>query len=148
MKKLIVAYSVVLTIVIALALILFARGNILTKIIYGMEFYNSFLDSAVFLLVCLCFYVPTAFLFGVIESNDYSPNKTFHEWREYLKIDKSIASLIFLCALLLFLPSTNTVYLMLGSEISEEVVSTDIGKDIISHVNDIIRETIEDKTND
>lgn len=50
-------------------------------------------------------------------------------------------------ALTLFIPSKNTMYLMAGSEIGEEVIESELGQKVQDYVIDLIDDAMEGKPN-
>ena len=135
---------VAITVAIWLAIFfVFIKGNILSKIVYGLEFYGNFLNLSVGVGVLMVAYVAIASIISLVDSSGFDSDKSFTAYLAYLKVPQVIVTYIFLNLVTFPLPSKNTVYLLLGSEISEEVVNTDIGKDIIEHVKEIIRDTVE-----
>ena len=141
MKKLIGIYGAITLTVWFLAFFMFIKGNILSKILYGLEFYGNFTNILVATSVMMMLYILGASLVSCCCADEYS-NKTVTEYLDFLKVPKISWTFLFLVMVTLPLPSKNTVYLLLGSEISEEVANTDIGKDIIGHVKEIIRDTV------
>lgn len=138
--------------------------NSLSLVIYLADILPSFKGGfmAMCVIVLLCSIVAIVLLFGLNRSigpgcrvwvpGDHGGR---YEDKQYMECHKPLPTYLaviisvisgFICMLLLFIPSKETILLMAGSEFSEQVVNTPEAKELLEGVRQVIKSQLEQYT--
>ena len=105
--------------------------NNLSWFLYAVDVLGSLGAIANMAIFVACVAVAVLIVSKTIHSSEYDPK----EFKPFIKIKTLIKAISIVALIAIAVPSTKTMYLILGSEIGEEVIQSETAKKVHDAVN-------------